>query len=154
MNTNEILTTILDRLTGVEGKLDNQGQKFILLDKKMDGMEQRFNQLDTKVDGMDQRITQLDEKMAGMDQKFSQLDAKVEVIDQRFNQLDVKVDSIGQGFTQLDENTRVAVTTLGDQIKRMDEKLDKNIVQKFEFDYISEKILYLEKEIFKLKQLQ
>lgn len=71
---------------------------------------------------------------------------------QRFDDLDKRFNSLGEKVDTLSTNASAAVTSLSNQIKHMDEKLGENIVMKYEYDFVSEKIQYLEKEIFKLKQ--
>ena len=64
---------------------------------------------------------------------------------QRFISFDNKMDLLTLQTTN-------AVRTLSDKLNSMDKKLDLRLVSEYEIDFVSEKIQYLEREIFKLKQ--
>lgn len=79
------------------------------------------------------------------EQRFDNIDEKFVVIEERFNGAEKDVEL-------LRTETSLATQTLMDKVDMMNVKLDKNIVTRFELDFHSEKIQYLEKEIFRLKQ--
>lgn len=84
-----------------------------------------------------------------MKDEFIKMEERQNRTDEKINRIVTKVD---EKIDILTSQTNNAVEVILGKLANMDEKLNKNIVVKYETDFITEKIQYLEKEIFKLKQ--
>ncbi|WP_404455076.1 hypothetical protein LG329_06830 [Virgibacillus necropolis] len=117
--------------------MENSGLLDVILKQQNEFQKEIRVEFTTVKDDLKRHEKSLYSMEETQDQRFASME-------DRFNGLDKKVDILTLQTTN-------AFEKLLDKLTHMDEKLDKSIVSKHEFDFILDKVHYLEKEVFKLK---
>lgn len=136
----EILNKILQKLDSMDAGFDSMDKKFDAVDARFDTMDKKFDATDARLDSVDTRIsTSID------NQETFQKEVKNEFSELKENQ-QKQFDILNDKISLLTKQANGAVNTLSDK------RLDKNTVNKFEVDFLSEKVHSIEKQLYVLKQ--
>lgn len=166
MDTNEILTAILDEQKAMRDDQSAMKDEFKAMRDDQEAMKDEFKAMRDDQSAMKDEFRAMRDDQIAMKEDFKAMRDDQSVMKDEFkvmriDQIAMKDELMSQGqhlnsidkeLGLLTSQTNSAVKLLENKLNHMNDKLDKNIVVKYEFDFISEKIHYLEKEIFKLKQ--
>lgn len=136
----EILNKILQRLDSMDAGFDLMDKRFDGIDIRLDSMDKKFDATDARLDSMDNRISTSIEN-----QEIFQKEVKNEFSELKENQ-QKQFNILNDKISLLTKQSNEAVNTLSDK------RLDKNTVNKFEVDFLSEKVHSIEKQLYVLKQ--
>ena len=70
----------VERLDGIDRRLNGFEHRFDGLDRRMDGLEQRMDGLDRRMDGLDQRMDGFERRLDGLEQHLDRVDRRTEDI--------------------------------------------------------------------------
>lgn len=146
MENQEILNKILQRLDSMDAGFDLMDKRFDGIDIRLDSMDKKFDATDARLDSMDTRISTSIEN-----QEIFQKEVKNEFSELKENQ-QKQFNILNDKISLLTKQSNEAVNTLSDKIDITNERLDKNTVNKFEVDFLSEKVHSIEKQLYVLKQ--
>ena len=142
----EILNKILQRLDSMDAGFDSMDKRFDGIDIRLDSMDKKFDAVDARLGSMDTRIsTSIDNQETFQKEVKNEFSELKENQQKQFNILNDKI-------SLLTKQANGAVNTLSDKIDIANERLDKNTVNKFELEFLSEKVHSIEKQLYVLKQ--
>ncbi|MDO0824388.1 DUF16 domain-containing protein [Desulfosporosinus nitroreducens] len=124
----QALEGLSNQITGLSGKVDNQGDKITALTEKVDNQGNQITTLTEKVDSQGNQITALTEKVDSQGDKITALTEKVDSQGNQITALTEKVDTQG---TQIKENTLIlkALEHLAQINKAEHDKMSFNIAE-------------------------
>lgn len=82
------MPTVAQRLTHLEGRVNEHASLFTMFEKRFDAIEKRFDAVDQRFDRLDQRVDRFEERVDRFEERFDRFQERV---DGRFDALDKKL---------------------------------------------------------------
>ncbi|RKQ35849.1 hypothetical protein [Oceanobacillus halophilus] len=145
-------------MNGKFQKIDNQFEKvngeFQKIDDRFEKVNGEFQKIDDRFEKVNGEFQKIDNQFEKVNGKFQKIDDQFEKVNGRFQKIDDQFKRQEQHQTNLEEKVDILTAQTNNAVKSLLEKMTDirdNMVDRYEIDFVYEKIQYLEKEIFKLK---
>ena len=140
----KLFEILLDKMTGLEDKIDGLGEK-------MDGMEKRMGSIEVRMDGMEERMGSIEVRMDGMEKRMGSIEVRMDGMEKRMatkddvKELSRRMNAIYEQTAMLTEFRTETNNKLGDISNTIEFLMHKSSQTEKEIYTIKKEMLAAEK---------